>query len=294
MSRPLGRCVLTGASGFLGSRLVGRLAGEGVSRWTRERVDLCDSDAVAAAIAEDAPDTVFHLAADAVRTPGADDPGIVTRNVAMAENLVRAVRPGARVIVAGSLTEYGRSGRLAETDSCTPQTAYNRGKLEAGRRAIALGAERGVEVIVARLFHLYGPGEPPHRLMPSLLAALEAGRPVALSDGLQRRDYLHVDDAADALIGLARLDHVPEGEAPIVNVGTGEALMLRDVALWAARSLGVDPALLRFGERPRSPADEELLVADTGRLQRWLGAIPPARLMGEEPFAALMRGAPQH
>ena len=99
-------------------------------------------------------------------------------------------------------------------------------------------------------------------------------QPIALSDGTQRRDFVHVADAARALAALGSL---PDGPA-VINVGTGHALEVRAVALALARAIGADPALLHFGDRPRSPHDQDLLEADTALLDATIGWVPPQRL----------------
>jgi nucleoside-diphosphate-sugar epimerase len=285
------RVVVTGAGGFLGAAVCRclRRSGNEVIPWLRTDVDLLDKSAVRTALADARPAGVVHLAAAGVRTPGSDDPRIALDNVRMTEHVVSAMEPGSTVVVAGSMTEYGRSGTLSEDDPCAPQTTYNRGKHEAGLRAIELGAQHGVRVTVARLFHLFGPGEPEHRLFPSLLRALPRGESVALSDGLQRRDNVHVGDAAEVLRRLLLADPALLPDGSVVNVGTGVGILIRDAAEWIAESLGANPSLLHFGARDRSPADQNVLIADTRRLVRAIGTAPPCRLMPGLDFRKLMQ-----
>lgn len=291
MNRSRSRVVVTGAGGFLGAAVCRRLAqaGNDVIPWLRTDVDLLDEPAVRVALADARPSGMVHLAAAGVRTPGSDDPRIVLDNVRMAEHVVNAMEPGTTVVVAGSMTEYGHSGTLSEDDSCAPLTAYNRGKHEAGLRALEIGARRGVRVTIARLFHLFGPGEPEHRLFPCLLRALPRGESVALSDGLQRRDNVHVGDAAEVLRRLLVADPSLLPDGSVVNVGTGVGILIRDAAEWIAESLGANPSLLHFGARGRSPADQDVLVADTRRLARAIGTAPPCRLMPGLDFRRMMQ-----
>ncbi|MBM3465719.1 MAG: NAD-dependent epimerase/dehydratase family protein, partial [Armatimonadetes bacterium] len=125
-----------------------------------------------------------------------------------------------------------------------------------------------------RLFGVYGPGEADGRLFPHLVRALSEGVPVPLSDGRQVRDFIHVDDVCEGLLRLAEID------APrvLVNLGTGSGVRIRDAAAWTADALGADRALLRFGAAPRSPGDENRLVADVTRLRALLSWVPPQRL----------------
>jgi nucleoside-diphosphate-sugar epimerase len=273
-----GPVLVTGAGGFIGRRLVGALAREGaeVTGWTRPDVDLLDRAAVAAAMDALRPATVFHLASAGVGAARAHDPRVIAEDVAMMDALLAAAPRGSRLVVTGSMAEYGRGGRHGEEDRCDPRTAYAIARLAAGSLAQAYAESYGLALTVARLYGVYGPGEASQRLFPQLIESLSAGHPVALSDGLQRRDFIHVDDVCRALIAIAA---APAADCPaIVNVGTGRAVKMRDAAEWVADALSAPRALLRFGARQRSPGDEDLLEADVTRLSALLGAPPPQRL----------------
>lgn len=268
--------VVTGARGFVGSRLISRLRATGadVRAWTRPEVDLLDAASVEVAMSRDSPQTLFHLAAAGVSADSAHDPAIARADLMMMESLIHSLRPGMRMIYAGSMAEYGVGGVLSEADPCVPATAYAIGKFGAGRMGAAYLPQNGISFCNARLFGVYGPGEARQRLFPSLLQALASGRPVPLSDGRQRRDFIHVDDACDAMIALAALDTIPQ----LVNIGTGISVSVGDVARWIADAMQVPRELLRFGESLRSPGDQNLLQADTRLLSSLIGAAPPQRL----------------
>ena len=270
------RAIVTGAGGFLGRAVVARLGASGTAVLGPSRSDLDwrESGAVARYIDQAGAATIYHLASSGVNNPNAGDPQIVEDELAMARAIGAAAITGMRVVYAGSMAEYGRAGRLAEADEVTPQNGYARAKVEAGAILREQAQARGFSLVHARLFGLYGPGERSGRLLPAILAALRERRPIALSDGTQRRDFVHIDDAARTLEALGALDHAPA----IVNVGAGIALEVRHVALALARELGADSGLLRFGERPRSPHDQDVLEADTALLAATLGWVPPQRL----------------
>ncbi|MBR0552109.1 NAD-dependent epimerase/dehydratase family protein [Stakelama marina] len=278
LGREIGRIAVTGASGFIGRRLVRHLESNGctVSPWSRPQTDLLDARSVARAIERDQPDTIFHLAATGVSASQAHDATVIGCDVAMVANLIAAAPSGTRILLAGSMSEYGRAGRLIETDRCMPSTAYGIAKLASGRYALAYGPKYGLDIAVLRLFGVYGPGEAPNRLFTALIEALDAGRPVDLSDGTQRRDFVHVDDVCATMMHLAGI--VDLGSDPVINIGTGQSVCIRDVATWIADSVGAPHDLLRFGARPRSPGDEALLEANVARLTRLAGSVPPQRL----------------
>jgi nucleoside-diphosphate-sugar epimerase len=83
----------------------------------------------------------------------------------------------------------------------------------------------------ARLFFPYGPGERPERLLGTLLAALASGSRASFGPGLQARDFIHVDDAASALVALLGSDLVGP-----VNIGSGEATAVRRFIVLAAQA----------------------------------------------------------
>ena len=272
----LGRAIVTGAGGFIGQKLIAHLRTMKVevAALGRADCDLRDLAAVKRIFNDIAPDTIFHLAATGQAGPAADSLATISDNAAMAENVARSAPSNSRVVIAGSMSEYGRSGRLREADCCTPHTGYGLAKLTAGQRATMVGQERGIEICNARLFGVFGPGEAPHRLFPAVLAALRAGRAIALSDGLQRRDFVHVGDVCQALTALAQAAECP----PIINVGTGQALQVRAVIEHLADLCAAPRELLQFGVRQRSVHDEDIVEADVSLLATIIPP-PPQRLI---------------
>jgi len=276
--RDMGRVAVTGASGFIGRRLIGHLLAcdvEKVFAWSRPGVDLLDPVSLQDAATRDRPDTVFHLASAGVSVARAHDVHVIAADLAMTQNLLAAAGEGTRIVLAGSMSEYGRAGRLHEQDRCTPKTAYGIAKLASGLYSSAYAARRDQSVAIARLFGVYGPGEAPQRLFPALVGALDRGESVDLSDGLQRRDFIHVDDVCAGLCAIAAS---PLCDDAVVNLGTGQAVRVRDVVEWIIEAVGAPISLVRFGARPRSPGDEDLLEADMARYAAMIGDPPPQRL----------------
>jgi nucleoside-diphosphate-sugar epimerase len=257
-----------------------RDSGNDVREWHRSDGDLANRALVLARLQDDRPDTLFHLAAEGVRSPGLADPHLINRSITIMDNLVDGMAPGTRIVSAGSMTEYGFGGVLSEEMPCMPTTDYNMAKLAAGLHLMGRAKQLGIEVVHARLFHLFGHGEPEHRLFPDLLARLAAGKTIALSDGSQKRDFLHVLDASRWLtkLGCFEFKSVGVEHAVTVNLGTGKALLLRDVIFAIADAMGADRKLLQFGARGRSPADEDILCANTSLLSSLVQSVPPQRI----------------
>lgn len=286
----LTRTIVTGAAGFIGRQLVAQLqsAGVAVDAWSRSEIDLLNLDAVKSGLANGPPALIYHLASASVRPDSDRSSGCVTTEVGMVANIVAAAPRGSRLLVTGSMAEYGQSGRLSESSACTPQTAYGIAKLASSLWALGPGRDAGLDVCVARLFGVYGRGEADYRLLPALLRGLQSGAPIALSDGEQRRDFVRVDDVCKTLLALALLSDWSFG---VVNVGSGHALSVRAVAERLADDIGASRDLLRFGAVPRRETDEALLEADTDRLGKLIGHAPPQRLAGDEcPAIAVIQG----
>lgn len=270
--------LVTGGGGFIGQRLCLHLARAGlrVAAPARNALDLLDRGSVAQVISQIRPATVFHLACGSVAASASKDRQSIANEVNMTVNLVSALTPGTRLVVAGSMAEYGRSGILSEDDRCDPDTEYALAKLASSHAALIAGASHGIAVTVARLFGVYGPGEAAARLFPALLSALKNRMPVDLSDGSQQRDFVHVDDACRLLMALANAPLAGNG---IVNAGTGVAVRLDEVCLALAREMDAPASLLRFGARARNHGDKDLLIASTARMLARTGFMPPQRLL---------------
>jgi nucleoside-diphosphate-sugar epimerase len=242
--------------------------GDGV-RW--HCVDLLRADEVSGLMAQVAPTHLLHLAWFV-------KPGVYWSspvNLAWLGASLEIVRSfvesgGRRAVLVGSCAEYDwLSGRCHELSTPTrPQSLYGICKDALRQVASAYAREVGLSIGWGRLFFLYGPHEHPSRLIPSVIEGLLAGRVVECTAGAQYRDFLHVEDAAEALVAL--LASVVEGP---VNIATGHAVTVGEVVGRIASEIGrVD--LIRFGVKTRAEDDPPLLVADTSRLNREVGFVP--------------------
>ena len=296
---PGSRVLITGANGFIGKHLSLLLREyTGITeRWDLSvgndlvhSVDLLDEDRTHQELDRLKPDIVFHLASSGVSHQNSHDHRVIGIDLQMTANIISALNDLELkhipvLVIAGSMAEYAPLDRpLAETDQCYPITAYGIAKHAVTLYALAYCHQKNISLRLPRLFHIYGPGEAPGRLFPTLLEGLAKQESTALSSGDQRRDFIHVADVCEAMVRLAGCD---EASGRIVNVGTGETCSVRDVAHWVAGQLDVDPDLLKFGHREPSPGDHNLLVADTTRLEGLLQWVPPQRLLSSHTLTEL-------
>jgi nucleoside-diphosphate-sugar epimerase len=290
------RVAVTGAAGFVGAAAVRRLVAGGAQvlalvRPGGERSRLAalpegavtvvplDLEAVpGAALAPLArslvafrPEALLHAGWVGIRGDARRDPR-QTRNVGAAVALVEAAAAAGvrRFVGVGSQAEYGPwQGPVREDDCPRPQTLYGAAKLAAGHLCLALCERLGVSAAWVRAFSVYGPGERSGALVPDLARALAAGTPFPLSSCAQRWDYLHEDDAAEA---LARLLAAPDARG-VFNLASGTSRPLAD-AVRLVRDAAAPGAELLFGRIPGTPPG---LEADVSRLRGTLGwgaAVP--------------------
>jgi CDP-glucose 4,6-dehydratase len=200
----------------------------------RERCTLVEGSLMelGSALAQHRPETVFHLAAqtqvgDAYRSPLATWETNI-RGTYMLLEAVRAQDVATKVVVASSDKAYGAHEELPyrEEYALQPSYPYDVSKAATDMIARSYAATYDMPVAVARLANVYGPGDVNWaRLVPDTVRALIRGeRPVIRSDGTPERDYIYVDDAADAYLAVADSLDRPELSGRAWNAGSGRPL----------------------------------------------------------------------
>ena len=177
-----------------------------------------------------------------------------------------AAAGGRRAVFAGSCFEYDHSaGVCSETDTrSAPTTRYGACKLALSE--IVRHPPADLSTAWGRIFYLYGPGEHPSRLVPSVIESLLRDKPARCTHGRQLRDYLHVADVASAFAAI--LDGEVEG---IVNIASGQEISVRTLVEKIADAVGAPRAMLEFGAIAAAPGDSPRVVADIRRLRDEVG-----------------------
>jgi dTDP-L-rhamnose 4-epimerase len=143
------------------------------------------------------------------------------------------------------------------------------------RLTLTLSPVYGMEGVALRLWNVYGPGQalsnPYTGVLAIFASRLHNGqRPMIFEDGEQRRDFVHVEDVAEAFV-LA-LEH-PRAPGNVYNVGSGQNWSVREVAEILARAMGKPHLAPEIIAQART-GDIRHCIADIGKIQRELGFAP--------------------
>jgi nucleoside-diphosphate-sugar epimerase len=279
------RVLVTGGTGFIGSRLVARLESLGAETHLAGRrpassdlthvVDLDDPAACLELVREVTPEVVFHLASV---VSGTRDVTLVVpmmrANQVFAVNLMAAVSqvaPHARTVLAGSIEENLGGG------DPVPTSPYTAAKLAATSYATMFVRLWGLPVSVLRIGMVYGPGQADTtKLIPSVTTALLRGENPPVSSGKRLVDWVFVEDVVDAFLCAAG-PATPPGT--VVDVCSGEPVSVRETLERLAGIVGGSGAP-QFGALPDRVADVAQ-IGDPG---------PAAQLVAWRPTTGLEEG----
>jgi len=266
------RCLVTGGAGFIGSNLVRHLlaaeadveivvldaltyAGNLESltdvssdeRYRFVRGDICEPEIVQEVMT--GVDVVFHLAAESHvdRSIQAGMPFVRTNVMGTQVLLAAALEEGVGRFVQVSTDEVygelpwfapgdpdGRSHRFTEDTPLSPRSPYSASKAGGDHLALAYHATHGMDVVVTRCSNNYGPYQFPEKLIPLMIThALEDRILPVYGDGLNVRDWIHVDDHCHGLVAAA----VSGTAGQVYNFGGDEERTNLDVVTEVLRAL---------------------------------------------------------
>lgn len=278
---------ITGSTGFLGSHLLKRLIKRGfdlnisirknsslcrindvIDDCTYHIVDLTEFSNVKSLIREIKPNIIFHLA-----TYGADYRQqnvfeAININVNSSINLLKTFfeNGGSRFIYTGTSLEYGsKDNPISEEDIPNPRSLYGITKFTCTKILSLMMSKQTHQgdLVILRPFSIFGEFESDHRFFPFLIDNLSKRKPVKMTAGRNKRDYLYVQNFVDACM---KVIHVPlENPFEIINIASGNGISLKDIALIIAEELGVSNELLKIGALPYR-SDE--LMKSVGNIEK--------------------------
>jgi UDP-glucose 4-epimerase len=299
------RLLVTGGAGYIGSVVAALLLGRGhevtvldsLARGHRAAVpagagfvhaDLTDADALRGAI-EPGYDGALHFAALALVRESVAHPELYWRvNVGGTRNLLDALRAAGvpRLVFSSTCATYGTPDTVPmdEQTPTRPESPYGTSKLAVDMMIGDECTAHGLNAVSLRYFNVAGASgglgedhEPETHLIPNVLRAAIGqtdhvdvfGTDYPTPDGTAIRDYIHVEDLAEAHV-LALEGGAP-GEHRIFNLGNGDGFSVREVI---NRAREVTEAEIPVREADRRPGDPPQLVAASGKIRAELGWEP--------------------
>ena len=217
-------------------------------------------------------DAFLHLAWAKTSADARDDTKTQLQNVVYTQDaLALAARFGCEVFVgAGSQAEYGiAKAPLTGNSPTDPQSGYGIAKYAAGKLSRLAAKQLGIRHCWARILSIYGKGDSESTLISYLTRTLREGGIPELTPCEQTWDYLHVSDAARALIAIA--DRGKDGK--VYPIGSGAPRSLR-AYVECLRDAVAPTGEIRFGAREYYPHQPMLLCADIRELTADTGFAP--------------------
>ncbi|MGA2462851.1 MAG: NAD(P)-dependent oxidoreductase [Thermodesulfobacteriota bacterium] len=279
---------VTGASGFIGAHMIRALISRGHSVMALAMPDdslwrlqdltgqfavvtgvLGEIDTLHLALTEFKPDACIHLAWYA--EPGqylhsTENILSLTNSLSLLKELIQA---GCRqVVMAGTCAEYNSDfGYLKENTPTRPATLYAATKLACCLIGQQLAEQANIKFAWGRIFYPYGPQEDERRVVAAAIRALQQGQPFPATPGTQVRDYIYVEDVANAFCTLA------ENEATgIFNISSAAPVTIRFL-LEAIGHLMSCGDLIKIGTLEYRSWEPAFICGDNRKIKK-LGWLP--------------------
>ena len=294
------KVLLTGGTGFLGHHVVKALLDkeadvtlliqphdktwrldEGIqSKINVIKATLTDREETRIAVEEVQPEVIIHFAGWMERQRDVailDD--MYEHHVSSTVNLISAANPEVTklIINTGTSEEYGeQADPFIETLPIDPVSPYSASKGAATVMATYLSKAIGLPVVTMRPFITYGPGQVHDTLIPFLIKGVLQKKTAELTEGLQYRDFIFVDDLVSCY--LAAIEKAESIKSPqVFNIGTGQKTRVRDV-IETISELTNGQDYLKIGARPMRPGEPVSMVADIQKATDFLGWTPKVSL----------------
>lgn len=294
--RNISRTLVTGGAGFIGSHIVDELVARGIETYVIDNLSTGSLDNLAqhrgnsllhfmagdareveALLQDTNIDVVFHEAAIASVPKSVSHPMLVHDiNVNMTLQLLNySVKVGVkRFIFASSAAVYGiLESKATESMACRPNSPYGAGKLAVEDYLHAYRRTYGLETVMLRYFNVYGRRQRYSDYSGVITVfinnLLEGERPTIYGDGLQVRDFVHVEDIVQAnMLAMESANAIGE----MFNVASGRATSILDLVRIVKElvgTAGIDPQFA-----PPRPGDMKLGLASIDKIRAVLGYDP--------------------
>lgn len=311
------KILITGGAGFIGSAVVRRAIADGHAvvnldvltysanlenvasvasnpAYAFERADICDIAAVTSIFERHKPDAVMHLAAESHNDRAIEGPlDFVKTNVLGTAIMLEAARAHWSRLAADKKAAFrfhhistdevfgalGEDGEFTESTPYDPNSPYSSSKAGADHLARAWARTYGMPIVLTNCSNNYGPFQFPEKLIPTVITRALEGKSIPVyGDGRQVRDWLHVDDHAEALLLVLQKGRLGEtycigGDATKRNIEVIQMLCQHLDAMAPANSPHADKITFvtdRPGHDFRYAIDASKLEAELG----WKPRVP--------------------
>ena len=276
------KIILTGATGFIGWHCIPFLLSRGYEvhavtsrdippdpsciQW--HTLDLLNPDQVGELVESVHPTHILHLAWYTIPDRYWTSPENL-KWVQAGEHLAGEFKRcgGKRMVTAGTCAEYDWSyGYCSErVTPIKPATLYGEAKHSLHVRMDEIFKNSAISSAWGRMFFPFGPGEHPSKLVSSVVNALLLGNPAPCTEGYQVRDYLYIEDVAEAFVQV--LDSTVTGP---VNIGSGTPVSIREIIELIGEKTG-HSNLIQYGGKSAAGPQTPTIVADNRRLLEEVG-----------------------
>lgn len=295
--------LVTGAGGFIGSRLVQRLVEQGarvrafvrynsradfgllkqLPAHTLAQLEIIAGDlrdAHALALAAEGVELVFHLGA-LISIPYSylHPDEVVESNILGTLNVLQACRThGCRLVHTSTSEVYGSALTVPITEAhpLQGQSPYSASKIGADKLVESFYRAYGVQALTVRPFNTYGPGQSARAVIPTIITQALTQDVINLGNLEAKRDFTYLDDTVDGFIKAAEAEGV-QGET--FNLGTGTEISIGELAQQVVELVGRPVQIAVDAERLRPEASEVTrLLSDNSKAKQLLGWQPQTTL----------------
>lgn len=272
--------LVTGGGGFVGKALVQRLKQEGTSviLWdAKQKIDVCNWKQIARLNKRKTIDVVYHLAAASFVPYSWDHPREINEiNIIGTLNMLEFCRRrnvGKFVFISSYV--YGRPTYLPidENHLVEPANPYTWSKHVGENLCMEYAKNFGVKSVIIRPFNIFGEGQSPQFLIPSIIWQIRNTKAVVLDDPRPKRDFLYLSDMIEALVAAGQYN---PRTIEIFNIGFGRSFSVRKIARLITKTIG-EKIQVRYRNKARKGEILDI-IADITKAEQSLGWQPQVSL----------------
>jgi nucleoside-diphosphate-sugar epimerase len=287
------RVLVTGGAGFIGANLVHKLLSlnndvhilvrpstnlwrlkDVLSQLKMHKIDISNKQALTKTISQINPKAIIHLATYSQYRNQEEFEQMVETNIRGTLNLLIASKDIDYdvFINTGSSSEYGiKENPMKETDILVPISFYAATKSSATLLCQVFSKEYKKPIVTLRPFSVYGPHEEESRFVPTIIKSVIKNKPIGLTPGNQRRDFIHIEDIVN--IYIKALSRGKKLSGQILNMGTGVEYTNDDVVKTLFK-VANKKVKIEKGAYPKRLWDMPHWVADISKTKKLLNWKP--------------------